>query len=190
MRSAYHAEVNPDSVTGQLADLFQPEPTHWRQILAMPEHVKKHWMHSFCQELRTLFKMNAFSKDVIVEETDEIIPVTAKHRAKLQSDGTIEKLKIRTCLRGDLQAPSELDTWCAIAGFRALKMFLSVATRTKCRACQLDFIGAFLQCYAIDRTITILPEEWKELFPEHAEWFGMPLLCVKSTWRLLCQPLL
>jgi hypothetical protein len=118
---------------------------------------------------------------VIVEETDEMIPVPAKHRAKSQSKGTIEKLKIRMCLRGDLQAPSELDAWCAIADFRALKMFLSVATRTKCRAHQLDFISAFLQCHAIDRTVTILPEEWKEVFPEHAEWFGMPLPCVKST---------
>jgi hypothetical protein len=37
-----------------------------------------------------------------------------------------------------------------------------------------------LQSYAIDRTITELPSEWKELFPEYAEWFAIPLLCIKT----------
>ena len=182
MRSAFQAEVNEISVAGEPADPFQPEPAHWRQIMTMPEHIKVHWINSFRKELRVLFKMETFSKDVTVLDTDEIIPVTAKYRTKLQSNGTIEKLKTRICLRGDLQSASELDTWCAIAGFRALKIFLSVAARTKCRVYQLDFIGAFLQSYAIDRTVTMLPIEWKELFPEYADWFGIPLLCVKSIY--------
>jgi transposase InsO family protein len=182
MRSAFQAEVNDVSVTGEPADPFQPEPAHWRQILTMPEHIKVHWINSFRKELRVLFKMNTFSKDVTVLDTDDIIPVTAKYRTKLQSNGTIEKLKTRICLRGDLQSASEMDTWCAIAGFRALKIFLAVAARTKCRVHQLDFIGAFLQSYAIDRTVTMLPVEWKELFPEYADWFGIPLLCVKSIY--------
>jgi hypothetical protein len=182
MRSAFQAEVNDVSVTGEPADPFQPEPAHWRQILTMPEHIKVHWINSFRKELRVLFKMNTFSKDVTVLDTDDIIPVTAKYRTKLQSNGTIEKLKTRICLRGDLQSASEMDTWCAIAGFRALKIFLAVAARTKCRVYQLDFIGAFLQSYAIDRTVTMLPVEWKELFPEYADWFGIPLLCVKSIY--------
>jgi hypothetical protein len=42
MRSAFQAEVNDTSVTGEPADPFQPEPAHWRQILSMPEHVKAH----------------------------------------------------------------------------------------------------------------------------------------------------
>jgi hypothetical protein len=75
-----------------------------------------------------------------------------------------------------------MDTWCAVAGFRALKKFLSVAARAKCRTCQLNFIGAFLQACAIDRTVTMLPIEWKELFPKFADWFGMPLLCMKSIY--------
>jgi hypothetical protein len=183
MRSAFQAEVtNPDSVAGQPADPFQPEPTHWRHIMSMPEHIKRYWIASMRQELKTLFKMGTFSKDVTVSPSDDTIPVTAKFRCKLQSNGTIEKLKARICLRGDLQTRNELDTWCAIAGFRALKVFLAVAARTMCRIYQLDFVGAFLQSYAIDRTITELPSEWKELFPEYAEWFGIPLLCVKSIY--------
>jgi hypothetical protein len=106
--------------------------------------------------------------------------VTAKCRAKARSNGTIKKLKTRLCLLDDPQSASEMDTWCAVAGFRALKIFLSVAAHTKCRTCQLDFIGAFPQARAIDRTVTMPPTEWKELSPEFAVWFGAPLHCVKS----------
>jgi hypothetical protein len=40
---------------------------------------------------------------------------------------------------------------------------------------QLDFIGAFLQSPSIKR-VTQLPEGWRELCPEFAEWFGNPTL--------------
>jgi hypothetical protein len=82
MRSAFQAEVNDISVTGEPADPFQPEPAHWRQILAMPEHIKAHRINSFRKELHVLFKMNTFSKDVTILDTDETIPVTAKYRTK------------------------------------------------------------------------------------------------------------
>jgi hypothetical protein len=75
-----------------------------------------------------------------------------------------------------------MDTWCPIAGFRALHIFLSVAARTKSRIFQLNFVGTFLQSYAIDHTVTTLPEEWKELFPGYADWFMIPLLCVNSIY--------
>jgi hypothetical protein len=47
---------------------------------------------------------------------------------------------------------------------------------------QLDFVGAILQSYAVDRTVTTLPNAWSELFPELSEWFGVPLLCLKSLY--------
>jgi hypothetical protein len=82
MRSAFQAEVNDTSVTGEPADPFQPEPARWRQILSMPKHIKAHWINSFRKELRILFKMNTFSEDVTVLNADDVIPVTAKHRTE------------------------------------------------------------------------------------------------------------
>ena len=60
------------------------------------------------------------------EPRDEpVIPVTAKFRVKLQSNGKVEKLKTRICLRGDKQQElTDWDTWCPIAGFRELRNFL------------------------------------------------------------------
>jgi hypothetical protein len=75
---------------------------------------------------------------------DPIIPITSKYRVKLTPDGTIEKLEARIALRGDLMRDNILipDTWCPIAGFRSLKMFLAMASRYKQRIYQLDYVAA------------------------------------------------
>ena len=71
--------------------------------------------------------MGTFTKEE-PNPDEPIIPVTAKARVKIKSDGTVDKLKIRICLRGDKQAELvDWDTWCPIAGFRELKLFLSFA---------------------------------------------------------------
>ena len=105
---------------------------------------------------------------------DPIIPTMTKFRTKLKADGTVDKLKARICLWGDQQALySDLDTWCPIASFRELCIFLVFAAHLKCRIYQLDFIGAFLQAVARNRVFRMLPIEWKDLFPNLAEWFGI-----------------
>ena len=114
---------------------------------------------------------------------DAIIPVTVKFRIKLRADGGIDKLKSRVCLRGDKQ--SELvdwDTWCPIAGFRALRIFLAFASQSKCRVYQLDFIGAFLQASSRNTTYTTSPAKWAEFFPDMAAWFGKALRLKKSLY--------
>ena len=95
----------------------------------------------------------------------------------------MEKLKARICLRGDQQVKDEdEDTWCKIGGFNAVKHFLAMAAHLMCRVYQLDYTGAFLQAPATTRVITILPAEWKEFFPDLAEYFGVPLLILKSLY--------
>jgi hypothetical protein len=76
MRSAFQAEVNDTSVTGELADPFQPEPAHWRQISSMPERLEVRWINSFRKELQIPFKMNTFSKDVTVLDADDVLSPT------------------------------------------------------------------------------------------------------------------
>ena len=42
-----HINGTVDDVSGLDADLFQPTPTNWKQILSLPPHMKKHWSKSF-----------------------------------------------------------------------------------------------------------------------------------------------
>ena len=67
-------------------------------------------------------------------------------KAKIKSDGSLDILKLRIVVRGDLQNKELVgDTWPPTASMRTLKYFLTDAAKHKARVHQLDFIGSFLQ---------------------------------------------
>ena len=67
------------------------------------------------------------------------------YKAKIQSDGSLDKLKLRIGVRGDLQNKEMVgDTWSPTASMRALKYFLADAEKHKARVHQLDCIGSLL----------------------------------------------
>ena len=73
-------------------------------------------------------------------------PCMDVYKAKIQSDGSLDKLKLRILGEGDLQNKELVgDTWSPTASMRTLKYFLADATKYKEISHQLDFIGAFLQ---------------------------------------------
>jgi hypothetical protein len=75
------------------------------------------------------------------------------------------------------------NTWCPIAGFRALKIFLAFAVECQQRVYQLDYVAAFLKADVIGRKFTIFPSGWKEVlkdYPDLHQWFGVPLRLRKS----------
>ena len=67
-------------------------------------------------------------------------------KGEIQSDGSLDKLKLRIVVRGDLHN-EELagDTWSPIASMGNLIHVFADATKRKTRFHQLDFIGAFLK---------------------------------------------
>ena len=65
---------------------------------------------------------------------------------KIQSDGSIEKLKLRILVGGDLQNNEVIrDIWYPTASMRTLKYSLAYAANNRSIVQQLYFIGAFLQ---------------------------------------------
>ena len=89
------------------------------------------------------------NQTLLIEYQNEGEPVTPcmdVYKAKIQSDGSLDKLKLRILVRGDLQNKELFgDTWSPKASMRTLKYFLADATKNKARVHQLDFIGEFLQ---------------------------------------------
>ena len=68
------------------------------------------------------------------------------YKAKIQSDGSLDKLKLRIVVRGDLQNKETIgDNWSPTASMRTLKYFIADAVKHRARVHKLDFIGAFLQ---------------------------------------------
>lgn len=124
--------------------IFLPAPDNWKQILKLPSIIQKHWANALLIEIKELIKKGTFASGK-PNNDDPIIPVTSKYRVKLSPDGSIEKLKARIALRGDLMRDNVVipDTWCPIAGFRSFKIFLAMAARIKQRIYQLDYVAAF-----------------------------------------------
>ena len=81
-----------------------------------------------------------------------VTPLSIYHKVNIQSEGSLDKLKLRIVVRGDFQNKEMVgDTWSPTSSMRTLKYFLADAAKHKAIVHQLDFIGAFLQAKGKNR---------------------------------------
>ena len=74
------------------------------------------------------------------------------YKAKIQSDGSIDKLKLRIVVRGDLQKKEMVGDNCSpTSSMRTLKYVLADVAKHKAIVHKLDFIGAFFQAKVKNR---------------------------------------
>jgi len=164
---------------------WEPAPKTIRDILKMPDGpVKTAWLQSVRKEFKTLIDNNTFVHDT-PRPGEAITPIMETFRVKILSDGSLDKLKTRIVVRGDLQSKTLTeDKWSPTASFRALKMFLAHASRVKARIKQLDFVGAFLQAKTRSRVFISIPPIHGILFPEYKEYCGKPIRLAKSMYGM------
>ena len=87
-------------------------------------------------------------------------------KQKIQSDGSLDKLKLRIMARGDLQNKDLIGyNWSPIYCMRTLKYFLAYNVKHKARVHQLYFIGAFLQEKVKNRVFVKLDSRYAEYLP-------------------------
>ena len=107
------------------------------------------------------------------------------YKAKIQSDGSLDKLKLRIVVRGDLQNKELVgDTWSPTASTRNLKYFLEYTTKHKSRVHQLDFIGALFKIKVKKRIFMKLDIRYTDYFPEYAKYSGRALILLKSMYGM------
>jgi hypothetical protein len=124
-----------------------------------------------------------FVEDVLLDG-EVSTPVMAIFEVKINCDGSLDKLKTRIVVRGDLQGKLIAeDKWFLTTSFWALKMFLAHACRLKARVKQLDFVGAFLQAKTRSQMFITIPKIYSILFPEYAKYCGHPVCMAKSMYR-------
>ena len=115
-------------------------------------------------------------------------PVTScmdVYKAKIQSDGSLDKLKLRIVVRGDLQNKEMIgDTWSPTASMRTLKYFLADAAKHRARVHQLDFIDTLLQANVNNRVFVKLDMRYAAYFPEYSQYFGRALKLLKSMYGM------
>jgi hypothetical protein len=163
---------------------FMPPPMGIRSVLKMSDlKVREAWLRAYKKEIKTLIDAKTFALD-IPKDGEPVIPTMETNKVKIKSDGSLDKLKCRIVVRGDLQDTAMEDSWSPTAPFRSLKMFLADAARNKCRVHQLDFVGAFLQANVRGRIFVSLPKVYGDIWPEFKDYCGKPLRLIKSMYGM------
>ena len=137
----------------------------------MSDYIKKPWLKSNQKEI----KKRINNKTFLVEDPKKGEPVTTCmdfYKEKIQYDGSIDKLKLRIVVRGDLQNKELVgDTWSPTPPMMTLKCLLADATKHYARRYQLDFIGEFLQAKVNNRVFVNLESRYVDYFPEYSNYF-------------------
>ncbi len=112
--------------------LWHPKSSHlWSMVQSQPQRISYKKKHLHYRPITTWW---------------EVWSVLKFNKVKNQSDGTLDKLKNRIIVCGDLQSKEDLkDKWSHTASFSALKMFLAHACHLKVHVHQLKFVGPYLQ---------------------------------------------
>ena len=146
--------MKPLGESGSEVSHFIPEPRNFSEVTKLSEKIKKPWLKATLKEIKNIINNQTF----LIEDQNEGEPVTPcmdVYKAKIQYDGSLDKLTLRIVVRGDLQNKEiVVDTWSPTASMRTLEYFLSYAAKNKARVHQLDFIGAFLQAKVKNRVLS------------------------------------
>ena len=88
------------------------------------------------------------------------------YKAKIQSDGSLDKLKFIIVVRGDLHNKEMVgDTWSPTAFMRTLKYFLEDAAKHRAIVHQLYFIVEFLKAKVNNRVFFKMDIRYTDYFP-------------------------
>ena len=103
------------------------------EVKKLSENTRKPWLNATLKEIKNLIN----NQTLLIEDQKEGEPVTPcmdVYKSNIQSDGSLDKLKLRIVVRGDLQNKEMVgDTWSPTASMRTLNYFLSDAARHKAR---------------------------------------------------------
>ena len=94
-------ELTPLGEFGSEVSHFISEPRNFAEVKKLSENIKKTWLKATLKEIKNLINNHNF----LIEDQNEGEPVTPcmdVYKAKVQSDGSLDKLKLRVVVREDL----------------------------------------------------------------------------------------
>ena len=168
-------ELTPLGESGSEVSSFIPEPRNFAEVTKLSENIKKPCLKATLKEIKNLINNHTLPIEY-QNEGEPVTPCMDVYKAKIQSDGSLDKLKLRIVVRGYLQNEEMVgDTWSPTASMRTLKYFLLYVAKHKARVHQLDFIGAFLQDKVKNIVFVKLDIRYTDYFPEYSQYFGRAL---------------
>ena len=143
---------------------FITKPREFIEVTRLSADTRKTWLKANLKEINNLIINQTF----LVDKPEKIEPVTLcmdVYEAKIQSDGSLDKLKSRIVVRRDLHNKDLIgDIWSPTVSMRNLKYLLSYYVKHKARVHQLDFIGALLQAKVKTRVFVKLDSSYADYF--------------------------
>ena len=133
------------------------------------ENIRKPWLKATLKEINNLVKNQTFLIEY-PKYGEPVTPCMDVYKAKIQSDGSLDNLKLIILVRGDLKNKEMVgDTWSPTASMRTLKYFLADVAKHKAGFHQLDFISAFLNPKVKNRVFVKLDMRYADYFPEYSQ---------------------
>ena len=104
-------DLPPLGQSGSEVFYIIPEPRNFSEVTKFSDDIKKPWLKATQNEIKNLINNHTF----LVQEPEKDEPVTPcmdVYKAKIQYDGSLDKLKLRIVVRGDMQNKEVVgDTW-------------------------------------------------------------------------------
>ena len=172
-------ELTPLGESGSEVSHFISEPRNFAEVKKLSENIKKTWPKATLKDIKNLINNQTFQIGY-QNEGEPVTPCRDVYMEKIQSDGSLDKLKLSIVVRGDLHNKEMVgDTWSSTASMRTLKYFLADATKHKARIHQYDFIESFLQAKVENIVFVKLDIRYTYYFLGYAKYFGISLRLLK-----------
>ena len=84
--------------SGSKVSHFIPEPRNFAEITKLSDDVKKPWLKATENEIKKLIDNQTFLAKYL-ENGEPVTPCMDVYKAKIQSDGSLDKLKLRIVVR-------------------------------------------------------------------------------------------
>ena len=107
--------------SGSEVSLFIPKPRNFAEVTKLSKNIKKTWLKTTLKEIKNIIKNHT----LLIEDQNEGEPVTTYmdvYKAKIQSDGSLDRLRLRIIVIGDLHNKEKVgDTWSPTASMITMK---------------------------------------------------------------------
>ena len=94
--------MTPLGEYGSEVSHFTPEPRSFAEVTKLLESIKKPWLKATTKYIKNLINNQTFLIEY-QKEGEPVTPCMDVYKAKIQSDGSLDKLKLIILVIGDLQ---------------------------------------------------------------------------------------
>jgi len=137
-----------------------PEPRTWKELQRHPH--KAEFTEATKREWETICAMKTIQIIGRHEAKSKPLPLTWVWKYKFDKHGFVTKFKARICVRGDLQPPSEKDTYAATLAAKSFRVLMALAARWDLQLKQLDAVNAFPNSPLDEEVYVELPDGFKQ----------------------------